>query len=322
MDQTSTQVVCMGELLIDFFCKETNTKLVEGKNFEKQAGGAPANVCATISTLGGSASFIGKVGGDPFGHFLKNTLRESNVNTSMLVYDHVHPTTMAFVSLTSDGERDFVFNRGADAYLEENEINENLVNQASILHFGSATALLSEPFLSTYLKSIKNGKERNQFISFDPNFRIDLWKEEMNLFIKRVQGCLPYVDFLKVSEEELSILTNAITRKEAVSELHRFGVKLIAVTLGEEGTYLSNGEQAKVVPSTSIQSIDSTGAGDAFVGAMLYQMAKSTDFTRLLNDFDCLEEMTLFSNKVGALVCTKVGAIAAIPTLEEVHTIA
>lgn len=160
MEQTSSQVVCMGELLIDFFCKETDSDLVDGKNFEKQAGGAPANVCATISKIGGHASFIGKVGNDPFGYFLKDTLLQLKVDTSMLIYDHAHPTTMAFVSLTSDGERDFVFNRGADAYLEENEIDENLVAKASILHFGSATALLSEPFLSTYMNSMRKGKEQ------------------------------------------------------------------------------------------------------------------------------------------------------------------
>ncbi|MGN7310985.1 carbohydrate kinase family protein [Alkalicoccobacillus gibsonii] len=308
----------MGELLIDFFCKETDSDLVDGKNFEKQAGGAPANVCATISKLGGHASFIGKVGNDPFGYFLKNTLLQLKVDTSMLIYDHVHPTTMAFVSLTSDGERDFVFNRGADAYLEENEIDGNLVANASILHFGSATALLSEPFLSTYMNSMRKGKEQHQFISFDPNFRKDLWKEDMNSFIKRVRECLPYVDFLKVSEEELFILTDTATHEDAVNNLHSLGAKIIAVTLGEKGTYLSNGTHAKVVSSTPIQAIDSTGAGDAFVGAMLYQIAQRNEYTRLIKDFKWLEEMTLFSNKVGALVCTKVGAITAIPTLEEV----
>jgi len=127
-------------LLIDFFCTDVDINLVEGKNFEKQAGGAPANVCATIVKLGGSALFSGKVGNDPFGHFLKNTLEELKVDTSMLVLDELNPTTLAFVSLKENGERDFIFNRGADAYFSEEDLDKDKIKNASILHFGSATA--------------------------------------------------------------------------------------------------------------------------------------------------------------------------------------
>ena len=113
----SSSIVCIGELLIDFFCTDVDINLMEGTNFQKQAGGAPANVCATIAKLGGTALFCGKVGNDPFGHFLKKTLDDVQVDTSMIVLDDLHPTTLAFVSLQANGERDFVFNRGADAFL-------------------------------------------------------------------------------------------------------------------------------------------------------------------------------------------------------------
>jgi fructokinase len=146
----SSSVVCMGELLIDFFCTDVEIDLVKGQNFQKQAGGAPANVCATIAKLGGVSHFCGKVGNDPFGHFLKKTLDDAKVDTSMLVLDGLHPTTLAFVSLKANGERDFVFNRGADAFLVEEAIDKDKLREASILHFGSATALLSDPFQSTY----------------------------------------------------------------------------------------------------------------------------------------------------------------------------
>src|SRR3954462_13510366 len=158
--KTNTSVICIGELLIDFFCKDIGIDLVEGKNFEKQAGGAPANVSAAIVKLGGSALFSGKVGNDPFGYFLKNTLDEVKVDTSMLVLDDEHPTTLAFVSLKANGERDFVFNRGADAYLTENDLDKKRIREAGILHFGSATALLAEPFQSTYLNVIQAAKEK------------------------------------------------------------------------------------------------------------------------------------------------------------------
>src|SRR5699024_4528525 len=154
MKKQST-VVCIGELLIDFYCTDIGTDLTEGKNFEKQAGGAPANVCATISKLGGKAAFSGKVGRDPFGIFLKNTLDQADVDTSMLMMDNEHTTTFAFVSLKTDGERDFVFNRGADAYLEERDLDKDKLQSAKIMHFGSATALLNDPFRETYLNTMK-----------------------------------------------------------------------------------------------------------------------------------------------------------------------
>jgi fructokinase len=306
----------MGELLIDFFCTDVDIDLVEGQHFEKQAGGAPANVCATIAKLGGVSHFCGKVGNDPFGRFLKKTLDDVKVDTSMLVFDGLHPTTLALVSLKANGERDFVFNRGADAFLVEEEIDKDKLSEASILHFGSATALLSDPFQSTYLHAMIAAKEEGKFISFDPNFRKDLWKEQISTFIELANKGIALADFVKVSDEELAIITGTSDLSEGTEALHQLGAKIVAVTLGKEGTYLSDGQRSEIVPSVKVQSIDSTGAGDAFVGATLFQMAKKD--SNDLWDFDQLKDMISFSNKVAASVCTKVGAIAAIPTMDEV----
>ena len=146
------KILCIGELLIDFICSDVNVGLDEGVNFVKKAGGAPANVSVAITKLGGKAYFAGKVGGDPFGVFLKNMLDENNVDTSMLVLDKASNTTLAFVSLKSNGERDFVFNRGADELHKLEELDENTVNSCGIIHFGSATALLGGPSKETYLR--------------------------------------------------------------------------------------------------------------------------------------------------------------------------
>jgi fructokinase len=317
--KTNTSVICMGELLIDFFCKDIGIDLVEGKNFEKQAGGAPANVCAAIVKLGGSALFSGKVGNDPFGHFLKNTLEGVKVDTSMLVLDDEHPTTLAFVSLKANGERDFVFNRGADAYLTENDLDKNRIMEAGILHFGSATALLAEPFQSTYLNVIQAAKEEGKFISFDPNYRIDLWKGRKNNFVELASKGIAFADFVKVSDEELMIISGLDDIQDGIAVLHQLGAAVVAVTLGKEGTMISNGKKIEIVPSIKVASIDSTGAGDAFVGATLYQLAIEEEPKKLLEDFEQLKNIISFSNKVGAIVCTKVGAIVALPTKEEVH---
>jgi fructokinase len=313
----SSSVICIGELLIDFFCTDVDIDLVEGKKFEKQAGGAPANVCATIVKLGGDALFSGKVGNDPFGHFLKKTLDDLSVNTSMIVFDDQQPTTLAFVSLKANGERDFVFNRGADAFLVEEELDKEKLAEAAIHHFGSATALLEDPFQTTYLHAMDTAKKGGKFISFDPNYRKDLWKGNIPAFVDLSKKGIAFSDFVKVSDEELKIISGMDDIAEGTSVLHQIGAKAVAVTLGKAGTYVSNGQKSEIVPSMKIKSIDSTGAGDAFVGATLYQFAKQ-DAKSILENFEQLKEVIFFSNKVGALVCTKVGAISAIPTLEDV----
>ncbi|MGF7401171.1 carbohydrate kinase [Thermoanaerobacterium thermosaccharolyticum] len=315
----SQYILCIGELLIDFICSDINTTLSEGVNFVKKAGGAPANVSAAISKLGGNAYFAGKVGMDPFGLFLRDTLEAAGVNTSMLVFDNSKSTTLAFVSLKSDGERDFVFNRGADEHLSFEELDYEKLLSSKIVHFGSATALLGGRLKETYMKAINTAKDNGIFISFDPNYRVDLWKGRLDEFISASKKCIGYADFVKVSDEEIKIISGKDNIKDGVNEFHRLGAKIVAVTLGKEGTFVSNGVESAVVPSIEIKSIDSTGAGDAFVGAFLYKAAALNNLENLVSDFENIRNITSFANKVGAIVCTRLGAISSLPTLEEVE---
>lgn len=315
----SSNIVCIGELLIDFICTDIGTDLVQGNMFVKRAGGAPANVAAAISRLGGFASIAGKVGGDPFGEFLEKCLNDAGVDTSMVIKDSMIPTTLAFVSLKENGERDFVFNRGADRYLSANDINLNKLRQAKIIHFGSATALLDNPFQSLYLDTMKQMKDVGRFISFDPNYRQDLWKGRINDFVALSRLCMEHADFVKVSEEELQIIAGTDDKEKALRILHSIGVGVVTVTLGKQGTLLSNINERSIIKSIDIKSVDSTGAGDAFVGSMLFQLAQHKELAKISLKFDFLSNMVSFSNKVGALTCTKVGAIASMPTYEEVN---
>lgn len=296
-------IVCIGELLIDFFCTEVDVDLIDGAYFEKQAGGAPANVCAAIAKLGGHAKFCGKVGNDSFGHFLERTLQQAGVDTTMLVKGK-EPTTIAFVSRIAGGERDFIFNRGADETLTIEDIKWQYLD-AEIAHFGSATALLSSPFYDTYMEVMHVLKKRGAFISFDPNYREDLWKGNEFAYHERVAACVQLADFVKMSEEEFALFGHEVPKG-----------KWFAVTKGHAGTWISNGEQSALIPSIKIQSIDSTGAGDAFVGAMLKQISDyPTLNTMTFKDF---QQLTQFSNIVGALTCTAIGAMTALPTMEDV----
>lgn len=315
------QVICIGELLIDFICSDINSSLEEGVNFVKKAGGAPANVAAAISKLGGRALFAGKVGNDAFGSFLRGVLNENGVDTSMLVQDKLSNTTLAFVSLKSDGERDFIFNRGADELHRYEELDEEVVKKTGIIHFGSATALLGGPSKETYIRLMKESKENGTFISFDPNYRMDLWKGREEEFIEIVRERIKIGDFVKTSDEEIRLISGHEDLYKAVEILHGLGAKVVAVTLGREGTLISNSKASKIVKSIKVEAIDSTGAGDAFVGAFLYKVSELENPNSVLQDFEKLEEITYFANKVGAIVCTKLGAISSMPALDEINNL-
>ncbi|ETT58528.1 sugar kinase [Paenibacillus sp. FSL R7-277] len=315
-------VLCAGELLIDFFCTDVDVSLTAGRHFSKQAGGAPANVSAAIARLGGHSAFLGKVGADPFGFFLKQTLEEQNVDTSMLLLDPASPTTLAFVSRSANGERDFVFHRGADRLLRLEEIDRAAVREAAMLHFGSATALLADPFREVYMTLMDEAKANGQFVSFDPNYRGDLWTGRQEEFITLSRAGISKADLVKVSDEELQLITSEADRDAALDMLHEWGAGAVAVTLGKDGTLISSPDSRLLIPSITVKSIDSTGAGDAFIGALLCrisQLAHPADFTR---SAELQQEFVTFANRVGAIVCTKVGAIAALPTLDEVQEFA
>lgn len=308
-------VICIGELLIDFFCTERGTSLMEGKTFEKQAGGAPANVAATIAALGGSAAFAGKVGDDAFGDFLIRTLEELHVDTSMIGKDEVFPTTLAFVSLTEEGERDFQFNRGADKNLAIHDLPEERLRGAKILHFGSATAFLEGSLRDTYFEVMERAKANGSFVSFDPNFRSDLWRGSEAEFIDRCRQAIALADFVKVSDEELVLLTGEEDEIRGIDVLHGLGAGIVAVTKGSEGSLLSNGDERELLPSPKIVPVDTTGAGDAFVGAVLHYFAEASELSSIAQNFAFLKDAAAKANAVAAKVCTEVGALSALAAL-------
>ena len=311
-----TKVFCIGELLIDFVGENQGSDLSKANDFTKKAGGAPANVACAISKLGGKSCFIGCVGKDPFGSFLLNVLKDGNVDISMAQRSKTF-TTLAFVSLAEDGERDFVFSRGADKELKYDSSIKKIFHK-NLVHFGAATALLGGSLEKAYNHYLFDALTQKSFISFDPNFRGDLWKDNEAHFIKK---CLPYVEkshLCKFSLEEAQLLSGKKDLKEASGYLHEVGAKIIVITLGKDGTYLSMDGFSTLVPSIKVSPVDTTGAGDAFIGCLLYQIAELNDFNTIFRDSDLLVQMIEKANKAGALTTTKYGAIVALPTLEEI----
>ncbi|MGK0494614.1 MAG: fructokinase [Maribacter sp.] len=305
------KVFCIGELLIDFVAKNQGNNLSKAKEFTKKAGGAAANVACAISKLNGKSVFVGCVGDDPFGAFLLNILDNVNVDISQAQQSETF-TTLAFVSIDAAGERDFVFSRGADRELKydsslKKEFSGNMV------HFGAATALLGGNLEDAYGRYFFDALTQNSFISFDSNYREDLWKNKEEQFIKK---CMPFIQkshLCKFSLEEAQLLSGKTDLKEACDVLHEIGTETIVVTLGGEGTLLSTKNYRKTIPSIAVTPIDTTGAGDAFIGCLLQQVAAQSNWGTILKEEHRLTEMVAMANKAGAVTTTNFGAIEALP---------
>lgn len=310
------KIFCVGELLIDFVAEKQGSDLSKATEFTKKAGGAPANVACAIAKLGGKGIFIGSVGKDPFGTFLLDVLKKEGVDISLAQVSETF-TTLAFVSLAEDGERDFVFCRGADRELVYNPSLRKIL-QGNILHLGAATALLGGALEKAYGKYLFDALTKEMFISFDPNFRGDLWKDDEETFIKK---CTPFIEkshLCKFSLEEAQLLSGKTDVNKACDHFHEVGTKIITVTLGKEGTLLSVAGTKKIIPSIDVTPVDTTGAGDAFIGCLLYQISDLGNFDPVYEDFQLLEKMVSKANKAGALTTTNYGAIAALPTKEQI----
>lgn len=309
------KVFCIGELLIDFIGKDINKGIKNGSNFEKKAGGAPANVAASVVKLGGEAVFLGQVGDDSFGRFLVETLKNVNIDTSMTKMEGY--TTLAFVAIDENGERDFEFHRGSDGEYSFDSIDLSRITNNDVLHFGSATGFLDGELKNTYFKLLEYAKEKDMFISFDPNYRDALITEEkLAQFIEDSKTFAKDSDFVKLSDEEVKLITKKEDLNEGVDALHALGAKVVAITLGAKGTLISNGSEKAIVPSIKIKQVDSTGAGDSFVGAVLKQVADLDDMKNI--SFDKWKEIIAYANKVGAITCTNYGAIDSMPCAKDI----
>lgn len=312
------KVFCIGELLIDFVAENQGSDLSKAKEFTKKAGGAPANVACAISKLGAKSVFVGCVGDDPFGTFLLHILENVNVDISLAQKSETF-TTLAFVSIDADGERDFVFSRGADKELKYDSSIKNDF-KGNMVHFGAATALLGGNLEDAYGRYFFDALTQNSFISFDPNYRVDLWKNKEEQFIKK---CMPFVQkshLCKFSLEEAQLLSGKTDLTEACDFLHDIGTETIVVTLGGEGTLLSTSSYKKIIPSVPVTPVDTTGAGDAFIGCLLKQISSVDTIADVLANEEALTKMVALANKAGAITTTNFGAIEALPVQHQLES--
>lgn len=302
------KVICPGEALIDFVSMDIGKTLKATDGFIKKAVGAPANVAAAISKLGAEAYFCGTVGDDAFGGFLEDTLNNNNINTELL-FKIKNNTTFAFVSLMENGERDFEFARDADECLTFDMISDRL-EEFDLYHFGSATAFMGGNLKDTYFKLKEYAKSNNKIISFDANYRESLFGNNKEEFIKCCKEFIVDSNIVKLSEEEAKLISGIEDIKEASQYIVNLGCENLMVTLGKEGTLLSNREKQILIKTKEVKMKDATGAGDAFIGAVIAQILNEPGKS--------MEKIVEMANLVGGITTTKLGALESIPTWDEV----
>ncbi len=308
-------VITLGELLIDFVATESGVTLIKAPAFQKAAGGAPANVAVGLARLGVSSGFVGKVGDDDFGRYLAQVLAENGVDTSSLRFSHEARTMLAFVSLTTSGDRDFMFYRhpSADMLLGPEEIDQEYVRSAKMLHFGSIS-LISEPSRSATLTAAGIAQEHGLLISYDPNRRLALWPSVQAAREGMLTGWT-YATVAKVSRKELSFLSGEDEVGSAVKKLWHERLRLLVITQGASGCLYFTESDSGQVPGFRAAVVDTTGAGDGFVAGMLAGLLGHPSAWERPAE---LESVLRLANAVGALTTTRRGAIPALPTRDTV----
>ena len=310
-------IVSMGELLIDF------TPVGETEDgrllFARNPGGAPANVAVQAHRAGVKAGFLGRVGKDMFGDFLVSTLADCGVETQGLSQDPDYATTLAFVQLSPEGDRDFSFyrNPGADTRLAYEDTDLSIIDQCKLLCFGSLL-MTAEPSRSAVERLVRYAKAQGKITAYDPNWRPPLWKGREEEGVQRMKSLISKADIMKVSDEELELLTGEETVEQGAWSLLEQGVSLVVVTMGPKGcrAYTPGNTLEKNTYDTHVR--DTTGSGDSFFGALLAKIVLSGKRPAQLSQEE-LADFVDFANAAGAVCATKIGAIPALPETEAIE---
>ncbi|PTI99294.1 carbohydrate kinase family protein [Staphylococcus simulans] len=311
------KLYAVGEALIDFIPSERDAKLKEVTQFSPQVGGAPTNVASCVAKLGGNAAVVTQVGDDAFGEKIEDKLKDVGVDTQYLKQTSTANTALVFVSLTVAGERDFAFYRkpSADMLLEADQLTDLSFDETDILHFCSVD-LVDCPMKATHRMLIDQMLEAKGTVVFDPNLRFPLW-DDLDALHHTVLEFIPKAHIVKISDEELEFITRLKDKQAAIDSLFKGNVEAVIYTEGKAGAALYT-KEGLIAQETgfNVEVLDTTGAGDAFIGAINYQLL--THGKHKL--FEESHHFLKFANAVGALTTTAYGAIESLPTKTQTTT--
>lgn len=303
----------IGEMVIDFIPGG------EPGSYIRNAGGAPANVACAAAKNGLEAGMVCSVGEDDFGHFLTATLKENGVKNLNQEYCKEAITTMAFVSLSEDGDRSFTFARkpGADMFLTEEQVKENDIKNTVIVHGGSCS-LSASPVAEATMKALKLAHDYHKLVSFDVNYRNLMWNNDVKACTEKVFECLPYVDILKISEEEVEMMGGMERLPELMEE---FGISLIVLTLGANGARCYFEDKVLDISGRKAVCVDATGAGDAFWGGFLSSLRiQGAEHAEDLRE-DMIRAAMNYGNVSGWICVQSKGGIASLPTRKQIEDV-
>ena len=311
-------VVCFGEALIDFLnIGQQQAPPLMLNEFRQYPGGAPANVAVAVAKLGGEALFAGQVGQDAFGDFLQQSLNQYQVNTQYLLRHPSAKTALAFVMLDEIGDRSFSFYRddSADMLFEPAQVESAWFDTAACLHFCSNT-LTSALSTQTTQKALSMASDRGLLISFDVNLRHNLWPDNC-VDIARINHFVAQADMVKFSADELAFLAQGQTDEYIKQQLSQ-GVTAIVVTDGANDIHYYSGNISGMIKAPKVTAIDTTAAGDAFTGALLFGLSQFEQPQQVLLDAEKFAKIVEFASFCGAHAVTKQGAFPALPQFEDV----
>jgi fructokinase len=315
------KLVAIGEALIDFIPVQNGCAIKEVEEFKPAVGGAPANVCGAFTRLGGESALITQLGNDPFGDKIVDEFASHGIDCSYIRRTDEANTSLAFVALEKDGNREFSFYRkpGADMLLEAKHVKKEWFSDAYAHHFCSVS-LGDFPMKEAHRQAISYAKEAGALISFDPNIRLPLWESEEALR-KTILDFLPCADIVKISDEELEFITGKTTIKEAADLLFAGDTKLVIYTKGSQGSECYTKNAFAGAASKKVKAVDTTGAGDAFIGSFLYQLYENKITSSNLGELkpEQMEKFLAFSNAYCGKSVQKRGAIASYPTKAEMN---
>lgn len=311
-------VTALGEVLIDF--TDHGVSANGQKLFERNPGGAPANVLVALQKLGHKTAFIGKVGTDMHGEFLRQTIAENGVNCDGLVSDPNFFTTLAFVALDDKGDRSFSFARkpGADTQLKPEDLPKDVIAESKVFHVGSLS-LTDEPARSATLEALKLAEAAGCVMSYDPNYRDSLWPSA-EAASKQMRSLIPYMDLVKISAEECPMVTDFAEPADAAKALLDAGVSVVVVTLDADGAFVATKDGSELVHSFRVDAVDTTGAGDSFWGGFLCAFCESEKKPSEITLEDAVS-FARFGNGVASLCVRTRGAIPAMPEREAVEAL-